>query len=668
MTFFQVAVNIPISNSILTYQSELELKPGELVEVPLGRRKSSGVVLRRSSKEEIESVNKEKVKEIIAPIEGDLSLDTKEIELYQWMAQYYHYSVGKLIFDCMPKFLKRPRKVSIPKGDDRAIELTLTDEQEAIVTQVSSQIGNGFSQNFIHGVTGSGKSLVFLNLIKKTIENGQSVQFLLPEINLTPQFIELFQSYLSCDIYSYHSGVSASEKYVTWKNLKQSNGPVFVMGVRSSLFLPVPNLGLVIVDEEHDSSFKQNDRCPYHARDVAIKKAQVHSCPIILGSATPSLETYYNFSKLEHPSRSYFTLKNRVGKGAFPKLELIDIRDRFQEDDPCWPFADETLKAIEEAVERKEQVLIFVNKLGFSNYVQCRACGHQFKNEQCGCDNNLRYFKRKNLLSCSHCEFKMSMPSECPDCGSITLLNRGFGTEKVQDVLSKVYPQYRVERFDRDEIQTSKQLVDKLDRFHSHEIDIFVGTQMLAKGHNFKRVNLVVILGVDSMLGQTDFRASEKTYQLTEQVSGRAGRYSEHGKVMIQTMNPEHQIFTLIQQHAFDEFYHGELELRNLCRCPPFTRLAMVYFSSRFRDRLVDVAAQVGKALMKTAFTHYPDVQVLGPAPMSIEKKAHEYTWAIMLKSDQMNQLHGLVKSFESGHKTVSGVSVKVDIDSQTVL
>ncbi len=665
--YYQVAVNIPIKNSVYTYKSDQEFMPGDLVEIPLGKRTSQGVILGITPPEKNDELDGVNIKLIKGKIENSFRLTQIEREMYGWMSRYYHYSYGKLIFDCLPKILKRPRKPEFTQGQNKALEFELNTQQKHIFDQISAAKEEGFSQHYIHGVTGSGKSVVYLELMKEAIAAGQSVQFLLPEINLTPQFTEFFTEHLDCPIFTYHSGVTPSEKYNIWKELHEGDRPVLIMGVRSSIFLPVKKLGLVIVDEEHDQSFKQTDRCPYNGRDVAIKKAQLHNCRVVLGSATPAVENFKNFQE-ESANRSYYTLTERAAGGNLPELVLLDTKDRFKENDPAWPFLDETLDLINEHVDRGEQVLVFINKLGYSQYIQCRHCGHQFVNENCGCQNNLRYFKKKNLLSCAHCEFKMPMPQSCPECGNMTLMNKGFGTEKVQDVLQAVYPKMRIGRFDRDEIKTVKDLTEVLEKFHNHELDVFVGTQMLAKGHNFKRVNLVVVLGLDSMLNYADFRAQERTYQLLEQVAGRAGRYSEGAKVVVQTMNGHNTIFQMIKAHSFDGFFKEELLLRELCQCPPYTKMAMIFFSCRFRDNLVREISQVSLNLQKTIDQHLPAVRLLGPAPLNIEKKANQFTWGIMLKTSEAGQLHQLLSSFEQNYQKPPNISFKIDVDPLQVL
>lgn len=664
--YYQVAVNIPIVDSVYTYKSTDELLVGDLVEVPLGKRKSLGLILGVTPPEKNDELEGIDIKFISGRIENAFRLTQSELELYRWMSRYYHYSLGKLVFDCLPKILKRPRKPDFLQGKGAPLDFSLSQKQTEIFNGISKSI-SGFSQHYIHGVTGSGKSVIYLELMKEQISKGQSVQFLLPEINLTPQFTDFFTEHLDCPVYTYHSGVTPSEKYNIWKALHEEDKPVLVMGVRSSIFLPIKNLGLIIVDEEHDQSFKQTDRCPYNGRDVAIKKAQISDSKIVMGSATPAVENFKLFKENAH-GRYYYPLEDRAAGGSLPELVLLDTKERFKENDPAWPFLDETLELIKQHVDKEEQVLVFINKLGFSQYIQCRACGHQFVNENCGCQNNLRYFKKKNLLSCAHCDFKMPLPKSCPECGNMTLMNKGFGTEKIQEVLKSVYPNLRVARFDRDEIKTTKDLTQVLNDFHEHKIDVMVGTQMLSKGHNFKRVNLVVVLGLDSMLNYADFRAQERTYQLLEQVAGRAGRYSEGAKVVVQTMNEHNTIFQTIKAHSFDGFFKEELILRELCQCPPFTKMAMMFFSSRFRERLVREISNVAANLQKTIDAHFSDIRILGPAPLNIEKKANQFTWGIMLKSTEVAQLHKLLESFERGYKKAPNVSYKIDVDPTQVL
>ncbi len=650
---FRVAVNAPIKPNILTYISEEEIDPGSIVRIPLGRRKEKGVVLG-----EQESYDGEfKLKKILE-VENSLSIAEPDMKLYEWMAKYYHYSLGKLIIDTLPKFLKRPRELKFYEGKNTTSGFDLNEKQSLIYKSLESKLQSGFSKSLLHGITGSGKTAIYLNLIKEVNKLGKSVLFLLPEINLTSQFVASFQEVLDCPIYTYNSAISNSDRFGLWKLLQDNEKPLVVIGVRSSIFLPISNLGLIIVDEEHDGSFKQDDRCPYHARDVAIKKSALLNIPILLGSATPSLESYQGTKN----SENYYVLKDRFGGASKPRIELIDMRKE-EEWSENWPLTKRTIEKIEDALTNKEQVLVFVNRLGFASFVQCKSCGHQFfcKN----CSTPLKYFKRKNHLNCQHCAYEEPYPSECPDCGNLDLLQKGFGTEKIVEVLNKYFPEYKVARFDRDEIKTIANLEERLGDFHRGEIDILVGTQMLSKGHNFKKVNKVFILGTDNQLSYPDFRSQEKVYQIVSQVAGRAGRFSDKGEVFIQTLLPSLKVYKAIETERDDEFVQEELKLREEMEYPPFTRMVVLYLSSRFFDRLQSESMNILNELRGIQRKAFPQVDVFGPIPCMIEKRSNQFTWQFVLKSPDVNELHNLLFTFEESYKLPSSFSLKVDVDPQ---
>lgn len=662
-SYCQVAVKYPGKESILTYKTKGEkLLPGTLVEVPLGRRKTGGVVTEfHLSVDDIKKIESEyKLREIVDVVAPEFHLSKLEMELYTWISKYYHYNLGMLVWDCLPKILKRPREVSLEFGNDKDFEFELNEFQKPIVESIKNKLGQ-FDRFFVHGVTGSGKTLVYLNLIKEVINSGKSVLFLLPEINLTPQFTQTFKEYLNCPILPYHSGVSASHKNAVWKFLKKSERPVLVMGVRSSVFLPTENLGLVIVDEEHDGSFKQSDRCSYNGRDVAIKKAQLSNCPVILGSATPSLENYYQFTRNKRDH--YFTMEKRAS-GHLPKIELLDCRkqgDRKDEDQFLWPFEKSALDEIENSLSKNEQVLVFVNRLGFSNYLQCRSCGYKFVDPNT--EVPLRYFKNKNILSSAHSDYQIPVPEMCPDCGNLNLLQMGFGTERLQEVLKEYFPGKRIERFDRDEITNLEKLENRLEEFHRGDIDILVGTQMLSKGHNFKRVNLVLILGIDSMLSFPDFRSMEKTYQMLVQILGRAGRYSDEARVVIQTLLPENPLFSFVKDHSFNGFLEFELGPREIGGFPPYRKMVGVHISGRNREKLVTEIMKEVDNLNHVIGKNSLEVEVWGPSPAMIERRANMYTWSFFLISKNVNQMHFVIDTFKKFNQIEKNYSVKIDVD-----
>ncbi len=669
MQVVRVAVNFPQKNSGLLYHVEAPplLEVGQVVEVPLGKRSALGCVIgvQEENSEEYKSTPREKIKSI-KEVMKDWVLSSDELKLYDWMAQYYHYALGQLIFDCAPNHLKRPRTVQVRVGDNKELKISPNSEQQNVIDKViASQAG--FRRFLIHGVTGSGKTLIYLKLIQNAIKNKKNVMFLIPEINLTPQLIDTFAEYLDCEIFAYHSELSDSEKFMMWKRAQDNTSPALFLGVRSSVFLPVKDLGIIIIDEEHDTSFKQEDRCPYNARDVATKKAQLHQVPIIMGSATPSVENYAQFHKPEN-KEFLFELKNRAGNAFLPKIELIDARsDKSDENQGLWPLVPKAKEALAEALAKGEQALVFVNRLGFANFLQCKECGHQFNCPNCAI--TLRYYKKKNQLACHHCDYKISMPNQCGACGCMTLMQKGFGTEKVQEVLQGVFPDKKIERFDREDIKNFKQLEERLGNFHNGNIDILVGTQMLSKGHNFERVKLVLVLGIDGQLNFPDFRSPERVYQTVTQVAGRSGRYSQDGKVVIQTFNPDSPLFLTIEKHEFHQFYTDELEIRHLCDCPPFKRLVMIHFSSRFQDRLITHMNQnVGPIMQQLITKNFNQVHLLGPRPAFIEKKSGQFTWSLLLKTEDLSQLHNLLKTFESNYRVPSGISYKIDVDPYTLM
>lgn len=669
-SYCQVAVNYPGPQDILTYKTTGSSIPvGTLVEVPLGRRKAKGVIvpftLEQKDIDEIES--KFKLKAITDIFDEEFRLSKGELELFQWMSKYYHYNLGMLVWDSLPKILKRPKLVELEFGQNEDLEFELNQTQKPIFESIQSRLENGFDRFYLHGVTGSGKTLVYLNLMKEVMKQGKSVLFLLPEINLTPQFTETFRRFLDCPILTYHSGVTPSHKNAVWKHLKKSDRPVLVMGVRSSVFLPVQNLGLVIVDEEHDNSFKQSDRCPYNGRDVAIKKAHLHNCPVVLGSATPSLENYYTFTR--DKQENYFTMEERAS-GSFPKIELLDARKQGakKRDDEIfrWPFEKESIDQITEALAKNEQVLVFVNRLGFANYLQCRSCGFKFEDPNTGVP--LRFFKNKRILSSAHSDYQIPVPEICPDCGNMSLLQKGFGTERLQEVLKDFFPEKVIERFDRDEITNLEKLEDKLERFHKGEIDIFVGTQMLSKGHNFKRVNLVLILGIDSMMNFPDFRSMEKTYQMLTQILGRSGRYSDDAKVVIQTLIPDNPMFQFVLNHSFNGFYEFELAPREIGQFPPYTKMATVNVSGKNRDRMVKEMTFEVTRLTQFCAKYNLDIQIWGPSPAMIERRANMFTWSIAFSGKDVNALHKVLSVFERFNQLDKSNSIKIDVDPYTII
>ena len=659
MMYYDVAVNFPKTHSILTYKSEETFQIGDLVEIPLGKRKEKGCIV--DCKKEWDQEGEFPAREILSPIQS-FQLDRNLLSLFSWMSRYYHYSLGKLIFDVLPPTLKRPRELNFQSGAGENLSFDPNPIQRGIIMKIAGWLERGHSSHLIDGVTGSGKTVIYLELIKKVMEQGQSVLFLLPEINLTPQFLSLFQKHISGLIYSYHSFLSNSDRFGLWKLLESDKNPKLILGARSSVFLPIRNLGLIVVDEEHDLSFKQEDRCSYHARNVALKRAQILDIPVVLGSATPSTDTLKLF---EENKDCYYRMKDRVSNAQLPKIQLIDIRgDELNSD--YWPISSPALDEMKKALQAHEQVLVFVNRLGYANYLQCRACGYQFFCPNCSVP--LKYFKLKDQMLCQHCDYGDEVPAGCLECNNVNLLQKGFGTERVEEVLQEAFPSKIVKRFDRDELKTMKQVETRLNEFHQNEIDILVGTQMLSKGHNFKRVNLVLILGTDGRLSYPDFRSQEKVFQQILQVSGRAGRFGQDGRVLIQTYMPEAKIYAHIKDGDTDAFYQEELALRREYNYPPYLKMAVLYVTSRFAQRAGQDAHGLGQILKSLRDQHFKDVEVYGPRACNVEKRAGRFSQMLLLKSGSINQLHNIIGSIRLNFKPQHSTTLKVDIDPASIL
>ena len=644
--YAQVALNAPLQKNILTYLcKDHQLKKGDLVEVPLGRRKEKGVVLSVDSSYQ----GQYQLKEIAQKIE-EFQLSEKELELYQWAAQYYHYPLGKLVFDCLPKIYKKIKPARMIQGENKQFDLELNSELQNCVEQIIKK--EGFEQWLIHGVTGSGKSLIFFHLMKEQIEKGNSALLLVPEINLTPQFINFYSRYLNCPIYPYHSQVQGSQKYNSWLEFSKLERPAVVIGARSSLFCPIKNLGMILIDEEHDHSYKQEDRCHFHARDLAIKKAQLLQIPIIMASATPSLESYQRFTqKLTH---RYLPLRKRYSNSELPVVEMSEPAGSASAQAP---FTSQDIEQCEKALT-KGKVIIFINKLGFANFLSCQACNHRF--ECPNCSVSLTYFKKRNQLECHLCSYHLPKPSSCPNCGCLDLFPVGVGTERVYQIFEKRFPDKKIIRFDRDEVKNHQQLEDKLKEIYSGNFDILIGTQMLAKGHNFKNIELILVLGLDQMLSLPDFRAAERAYQLMTQVLGRAGRFGEKSRVRVLTQRDD-EFLADLQNHEFEQFYQRELPWRESLGYPPYQRCVVLHFRGK-KILQVKKTSELIRDRIQLSMSG-DEILVKGPAPNLIHKHTNEYRYHLLLFSKDLGRLHQLCAQIASSTDLPSGIRMTMDVD-----
>ncbi|MCF6181332.1 primosomal protein N' [Lutibacter sp.] len=476
----------------------------------------------------------------------------------------------------------------------------------------------------LKGITSSGKTEIYVKLIKELLQNKKQVLYLLPEIALTTQLIERLQFYFGEYLSVFHSKYSMNERVEVWNNvLEKKQKAQLILGARSSLFLPYSNLGLIIVDEEHEPSFKQFDPAPrYHARDAAIVLANKHNAKVLLGSATPSIETFYNATQGKY---GLVELNERFGKVLLPEIFLVDIKEKHRKKRMKGHFSDDLILQIEDALKNREQVILFQNRRGFAPIVECETCG---ESPQCpNCDVSLTYHSLKNELRCHYCGYKQAMPHNCFACGSEKLNTKGFGTEQVEQELQQLFENANIGRMDLDTTRGKYGYQKILGKFKNHEIDILVGTQMLSKGLDFENVSLVGVMNADAMLNFPDFRAHERSYQLMVQVAGRAGRAKKRGKVIIQTFNPYHQILQQVSTHSFEEMYKEQLNERWQYKYPPYYRIIKVIVKHKNYTTLDEGAQWLGKS-----FNNIFKENALGPAIPSISKIRNLYIQQFIIK------------------------------------
>ena len=518
-----------------------------------------------------------------------------------------------------------------------------------------------YDVNLLHGVTASGKTEIYIKLLEEYIKDGKQVLFLLPEIALTTQLVQRLTAYFGNEVAVFHSKYTNNERIEVWNQvLENSPKAKVVIGVRSALFLPFSNLGCIIVDEEHEQTFKQQDPAPrYHARDAAIVLAKQHGAKVVLGSATPSLETFYNVQTKKY---GLTELKVRYGNVVLPEIQLVDLKDKYFRKKMSGHFSDELLEEITETLSKGEQVILFQNRRGFSPYVECMTCGHV---PHCpSCDVSLTYYKFKNQLRCHYCGYTIANPTHCHSCQSVDLITKGFGTEQIEMELKTLFPEKNIGRMDQDTTRGKFGFEKIIDSFKNREIDVLVGTQMLAKGLDFDNVTLVGILNADNLLNQPHFRAYERAYQMMMQVSGRAGRSEKKGKVVIQTYNPYHNTIQQVLNNDYMGMFKEQIYERQNFKYPPFFRLIKLTLKHRDFDKLKE-----GSMWLYNVLSQNLDMPVLGPEEPAINRIRNEYIRTIMVKIPVQKHLGNTKKniakvlmSFEAISQYRS-IKVKVDVD-----
>ena len=552
--------------------------------------------------------------------------------------------------------------------EDR-VNFVKNEENNALLLSIAQQ--NAFNEIeaffiekevcLLHGVTSSGKTEIYTKLIEKHIENGKQVLYLLPEIALTTQLVSRLTAHFGNKVAVFHSKYSNNERVEVWNNVNHNlESAQIVIGARSALFLPFSNLGLIIVDEEHEQTFKQQDPAPrYHARDAAIVLANAHQAKVLLGSATPCIETYHNATTGKF---GLVALKERFGKVQMPEIELVDLKDSYFRKKMKGHFSATLIDAITDAFANGEQVILFQNRRGFSPVLECMTCGHVPQCPQC--DVSLTYHKFKSQLRCHYCGYSMAKPNNCHVCSSVDIETKGFGTEQIELELAELFPNKNIKRMDQDTTRGKYSFEKIIDGFKNREIDVLVGTQMLAKGLDFDNVSLVGIMNADNMLYHPDFRAFERSYQMMTQVAGRSGRAEKRGKVIIQTYNPLHNIIQQVTNNDYDGMYKEQLYERKIYFYPPFYRLIKLTLKHRDFEKLKEGSMWLYQVLQQNL-----SIPVLGPEEPAISRIRNEYIRTIMIKIPGETSLQGTKKTIQkilnsfdliSQYRTIK-VTVNVD-------
>ncbi|MFK3586924.1 primosomal protein N' [Lactobacillus sp. 23-2] len=548
------------------------------------------------------------------------------------------------------------RKPQVAKPLKNKRPLPLNDEQEQAYQAISADIVRKKSETFLlEGVTGSGKTEVYLHAISKALENSRNALMLVPEISLTPQMVKQVQARFGDQVAVLHSGLSEGEKYDEWRRIRRGEARV-VVGARSAVFAPIANLGLIVIDEEHEASYKQDSNPRYDARKVAIWRGKYHHCPVVLGSATPALGTRARAQKGVY---RLLTLKKRANRQPLPKVDLVDLK-HVQFAGSQFDLSVKLTSAIGERLAKKEQVILLLNRRGFANFMLCRDCGFVLKCPNC--DLSLTMHKDTGMMQCHYCGHAEPVPELCPNCRSRQIRFLGTGTQKVQEELAALFPQARVLRMDVDTTRRKGSYEKILDAFGNGKADILLGTQMIAKGLDFPNVTLVGVINADTGLWLPDYNASEKTFELLTQVAGRAGRAEKDGEVMIQTYNPDHYAISLAQKQDYELFYRKEMQMRHAGNYPPYFYTVLISIASKNEQNAARESFKIKRRLQ--ARLKAPTI-ILGPAPAAISRVKNQYYYQILVKYKREPRLNALLHQIQDDAQEIKKYGLTVDIDSE---
>ena len=662
MKYLEIILNLPI-NQGFTYSyipptdEKPELVPmiGKRAEIMFGNKKTEGFIIGITNEiPKTCTVDASKIKPIKRVIDKEPLFGEELIEIANWISRYYLCTLGEAVFSMIPSGRRESSAGGFGFEDEIAQtpKNELSDEQKKCVEDV---LCSTYKYHYIYGPTGSGKTEVFLSLAEKMLEQNKGVIYLVPEIGLTGQVVQAVTQRFGKTAAVLHSGLTPSQRLKEWNRIMHKEARVIV-GARSAVFAPVPELGLIIIDEEHDGSYKSGNNPRYHARQVAMHRCSNLKIPLIMGSATPSVEAWYGMNTgtiVRH------TLTKRLAGGEMPHISCINLRNYRTEGSISEPLE----KQIHSVLERGHQVILFLNRRGFTHFFSCNQCGYELVCKNCSVP--LTYHKTENRLKCHYCGWSITPPQSCPQCGSVDIGSSGFGTEYIEAETRAKFPNAKIVRLDTDALKNKEQLLSTLDDFRNGKYDIMLGTQMVAKGLNFPKLELVGVILADAGLHMPDFRAGERTFSLITQVAGRAGRYFKDGKVVVQTYSPTLEPVKYACQNMVEDFYEYELEQRKFMEFPPYSRLLRLVFRSYNKNEAEATATDAVRILEQK---QTKGVEIIGPAECPIEKINSSWRYQILLKSSSVVPLQAMARSLLQDYTHNQNVYIEYDVDPVSLL
>lgn len=677
--YLQVALNLPV-NQTFTY---LNLEPFDIprtgcrVEIKFGARKTRGCVTSETDLLPPDfPLEESKIRPITKVLDETPLLTPQLIDLAFWLSGYYICSIGEAVSAMLPSAKRESDAGGFSFTDEISPEkpAALSQEQKKAVEEILSPKAET-NLHYLYGPTGTGKTEVFLQCAQKILEQGKGVIYLVPEIGLTQQVIEAVVKRFGQTAAVLHSGLTPSQKLSEYHRIINREARV-VIGARSAVFAPVPDLGLIIIDEEHDGSYKSGSTPRYHGRQVAIYRSKTLKIPLVMGSATPSVEAWH---LMETKVIQRHTLTKRLAGGKMPDIKTVDLKNE-PADTVC--LSRELEEEINHTLAEKKQTILFLNRRGFTHFYRCRSCGYELKCKNCSV--SLTYHKSQNRLRCHYCGWNVNPPQQCPQCGSLDAGYSGFGTEFIESEVKAKFPNAKILRIDTDSLTRRGELQEKLTAFKNGQYDIMLGTQMVAKGLNFPKLKLVGVILADTALHLPDFRASERTYSLITQVAGRAGRFFPDGKVVVQTYSPEREPILFSVKNAPEQFYSQELMSRKILNFPPFCRLVRLVFRAPTDTQASKAAEGAYTILKKELYALYnqqiskdftqkqkndiASTEILGPSECPLSKISGSFRWQLILRGPAIKILQQVASKLFYNYTRPTDVYIETDVDPVNLL